>query len=341
MARFLIGALGSVFLLAVLLAGGYWFWSGHQPVSKGAEVFVIDPGDGVATIGRKLVQQGVIPEPYSFVLWSYQRGYNTSLKSGEYRIDPDSIIIELLEQFHQGEVITHSITLIEGWTFREFLAELSRHGKLKHTVGEQSVEEILSKLGYPGLHPEGRFFPDTYVFTADTTDMDILRQAFDRMKSVLSLEWRERDPNVNLDNPEQALILASIIEKETGKVEERETISGVFHNRLRIRMRLQTDPTVIYGLGDQFTGDLKTKHLRQDTPYNTYTRHGLPPTPIANPGQGAIHAALHPADTPALYFVSRGDGSHKFSATLEEHNQAVVKYQLGGKKKAFSSTKDE
>ena len=337
MTRRLINVLGSLVMLTAVVTAGYWLWSANQTVGKGVEVFIVDPGDGVSKIARKLVQQGIIPEPYSFILWSYRRGYNGSLKSGEYRVDPDSTMVGLLEQFHKGEVITYSITFIEGWTFKEFLQQLARNDKLRQTIDRQTGREIMSTLGYPDLYPEGRFFPDTYVFSANTTDIKILRQALDRMTRVLHDEWSNRDPNVKLDNPDETLIMASIIEKETGKPGERETISGVFHNRLRIRMRLQTDPTVIYGLGDQFTGNLKTAHLRQDTPYNTYTRYGLPPTPIANPGEGAIHAALHPADTRALYFVSRGDGSHQFSETLEAHNQAVIQYQLGGRKKSFSS----
>ncbi len=195
-------------------------------------------------------------------------------------------------------------------------------------------------LGHPGLHPEGRFFPDTYVFDINTTDIDVLRQAFSRMKLILEREWAARGPDIGLENVDDALTLASIIEKETGRPEERATIAGVFHNRLNRNMRLQTDPTVIYGLGEEFTGNLKRKHLRQDTPYNTYTRAGLPPTPIANPGEESIKAALHPADTDALYFVSKGDGSHQFSETLDAHNKAVIQYQLGGRQKSFSSHSD-
>ncbi|MDJ0955497.1 MAG: endolytic transglycosylase MltG [Arenicellales bacterium] len=329
--RGLVIRIGSILLVGALIGFGYWLWSAHQPVNS-SERFTIDPGEGVSTVARKLVDENIISEPYSFVLWSYQRGYTRSLKAGEYRIEPRTTLIRLLDKFFRGDVISYSITFVEGWTFREYLTELAGHTKLRQTVQGKPDIDIMSELGYTDLHPEGRFFPDTYRFTAGMSDIDILRKAFDQMESTLDHEWENRDKNNQLKSREEALILASIIEKETGKPEERGMISGVFHNRLKINMRLQTDPTVIYGLGDKFSGNLKRSHLKQDTPYNTYTRYGLPPTPIANPGAEAIRAALNPAETKALYFVARGDGSHKFSETLAEHNTAVAQFQLGRNK---------
>lgn len=323
----------------VVVVAGYFQWSSNQPLTGGAR-FTISPGQGVSTIARGLVDAGVLGEPYSFTLWSYQKGYTGSLKAGEYEIEPDTTLTRLLEKLVKGDVVTYSVTFIEGWTFRQILDQLNRSKKLKHSVEQLSDKEIMTGLGYPNLYPEGRFFPDTYVFDSNTLDIDILRRAMHSMSSVVDREWNNRDPDIKLKNKDEALILASIIEKETGKTSERETISAVFYNRLNKNMRLQTDPTVIYGLGDQFKGNLKRAHLKQDTPYNTYTRFGLPPTPIANPGAAAIRAAMNPASTQVLYFVSRGDGSHHFSKTLKEHNRAVAKYQLGGKNKPVSSSNE-
>lgn len=308
-------------------------WSAHQPVNSSPH-FVIHRGDGVSVVADKLVQQQIIPNSFAFLFWSYQRGYTGSIKAGEYRIDSRTSLIKLLEKFVKGDVVSYSITFVEGWTFRQYLDQLQRHKKVLQTMSGKTDQEIMAELGHANLHPEGRFFPDTYVFSANASDVDILRQALQRMDNVLRRAWEKRDQKLKLKEIDQALILASIVEKETGIAEERELIAGVFHNRLVKNMRLQTDPTVIYGLGEDFDGNLTRAHLKTDTPYNTYTRFGLPPTPIANPGAHAIRAAVNPADTKALYFVSRGDGSHKFSETLDEHNTAVAQYQLGGKKKS-------
>ena len=333
----IIAIVFAVLITGVVVLAGYFQWSSHQPVTGSAR-FIISPGQGASAVAKGLVDAGVIGEPYSFILWSYRKEYTGSLKAGEYEIERNTTLIQLLEKLVKGDVVTYSVTFIEGWTFRQFLNQLNNNEKLKHTVDRLSDKEIMTALGQPNLHPEGRFFPDTYVFDSNTKDIDILRRALRSMSSVLDREWEDRAPDIILKNKDEALILASIIEKETGKAAERETISAVFYNRLNKKMRLQTDPTVIYGLGDQFKGNLKRAHLKQDTPYNTYTRFGLPPTPIANPGAGAIRAAMSPASTEVLYFVSRGDGSHQFSKTLTEHNRAVVKYQLGGKKKPISSS---
>lgn len=314
----------------IIVSAGYLQWSSNQPVEVSAR-FTINSGDGASTVARNLVDAGVIREPYSFIFRSYLTDSTAMLKAGEYQIDRGTSLRRLLDKFVDGDVVTYSVTLVEGWTFDQFLSTLAAHPMLNKSIAGRTNDEIMSDLGITGLHPEGRFFPDTYVFHSGTSGIEVLNQSFERMRTVLNREWRERDSETLLRNTEEALILASIIEKETGKPEERAIISAVFNNRLRKGMRLQTDPTVIYGLGDRFDGNLKRSHLQQDTPYNTYTRKGLPPTPIANPGEDAIRAALHPADTPALYFVSRGDGSHYFSDTLEEHNRAVARYQLGRK----------
>lgn len=319
---------------------GYALWSAHQPVNPTPR-FVIEPGDGVSVVAGKLVQQKIIPNSFAFVFWSYQRGSTGSIKAGEYRIDERVSLIRLLEKFVKGDVITYSITFVEGWTFEQYLDQLKHHPRLLHTIENKTEVEIMSELGHEQLHPEGRFFPDTYVFSASTTDIEILRQALTRMNDVLLDAWTHKNEGLILKSTDEALILASIIEKETGKPEEREMIAGVFHNRLQKNMRLQTDPTVIYGLGSDFDGNLTRAHLKADTPYNTYTRAGLPPTPIANPGAHSIRAAVNPAQTSALYFVSRGDGSHAFSDTLQEHNAAVDHYQLGGKKKASAAGTNE
>jgi UPF0755 protein len=226
------------------------------------------------------------------------------------------------------------LTLVEGWNFREVLEAVREHPVIVDTLpAEATASDVMALLGHPDEHPEGRFFPDTYLFPRDTTDVQFLMRAFERMETILEDEWEQRAAELPLKDPYEALILASIIEKETGRADERTEIAGVFIRRLRKGMLLQTDPTVIYGLGDSFDGNLRRRDLEADNPYNTYRRAGLTPTPIAMPGRDAIHAALHPADGDALYFVAKGDGSHQFSATLGEHNRAVRRYQLKGGKR--------
>ena len=254
------------------------------------------------------------------------------MRAGEYSIADGITADELLRQFTEGNSIQYSLTVIEGWTFRQMLAALARDPIIEHRLEGRTDAEIMAQLGYAGEHPEGRFFPDTYRFPRGTTDIDFLRRAYQVMQRHLEREWAQRQSDLPLKSPYEALILASIIEKETAVPAERNLISGVFVQRLRRNMRLQTDPTVIYGLGPEFDGDIRFRDLRRDTPYNTYLRAGLTPTPIALPGLDSIRAALHPEESGALYFVSRGDGTHKFSNTLEEHNAAVRKYQLNRNK---------
>jgi len=238
---------------------------------------------------------------------------------------------ELLDQVVAGRVVEYPLVLVEGWTFRQFLDAIEEAPKLTRTLNGLSPRAIMERLGHPGEHPEGRFFPDTYYYSSGQTELAILANAYDKMQKLLQQEWEKRDNNLPFKDPYEALILASIVEKETGRADERRMIAGVFVNRLRHGMRLQTDPTVIYGMGESFDGNLRLKDLRRDTPYNTYTRPGLPPTPVAMPGKESLQAVMHPVITGALYFVARGDGSHDFSSTLEEHNKAVIKYQLKGK----------
>ncbi len=328
---------GTLAALAVAcsLVIAYVYWAGRQPLSVTAETFTVEPGQGTWDIARALVARGVIPDAYGFVVWARWKGYAHRIQAGEYRLHAGYRVHDLLEQMVRGDVVQYMVTLVEGWTFRQVRAALRDAPKLRAVTADKKDSEIMTLLENPELHPEGRFFPDTYVYTAASSDLDLLKTAFRSMQARLTQAWANRAQDLPLAAPTEALTLASIIEKETGIAAERGMISGVFHNRLRRGMRLQTDPTVIYGLGDEFNGNLTRGHLRTDTPYNTYTRTGLPPTPIAMPGAEALHAALHPESTPALYFVARGDGSHHFSETLDEHNRAVAKYQLqrpaGGK----------
>jgi UPF0755 protein len=234
---------------------------------------------------------------------------------------------QLLRRLAEGKVVQHSITLVEGESFKLMMQRIAAHPVLEQTLDSIEPDAVMKAVGHPGIHPEGRFLPETYHFPRGSSDVDLLRRAYRDMEAFMQASWAERDSDIPLQTPYDALILASIVEKETAVAEERARISGVFTRRLEKGMRLQTDPTVIYGLGDSFDGDIRYRDLRTDTPYNTYTRSGLPPTPIAMPGKDAILAALHPAEGKALYFVARGDGSHQFSSTLKEHNRAVDRYQ--------------
>lgn len=315
----------------LIVVGGYAAWMWRHPLQPGEEIFVLKPGTTLRGLARQLQERGVLREPYTFTWIAYVTGRSRHLKAGEYRFHTGITPGELLDQVVAGRVVEYPLVFVEGWTFRQMMQELDAAQKLTHTLSGLSPVEVMAHLGYAGEHPEGRFFPDTYYYSMGHTDMQVLGRAHERMQALLKEEWERRASNLPFKNMNDALVLASIVEKETGRPEERALIAGVFINRLRKGMKLQTDPTVIYGMGAAFDGNIRLKDLRRDTPYNTYTRSGLPPTPIAMPGRDAITATLHPADTPALYFVSRGDGTHVFSATLAEHNAAVSKYQLGGR----------
>jgi len=294
-------------------------------------VYDIPQGTTLGALSRDLYQRGVIDNALYFTWMVRLQGKAGAIQAGEYELKPGSTPREIAWQIINGQVIRHELTIVEGWNIYQVLDAVRANQHLVHTIDEIDHSSIMSALGLDEEHPEGLFFPDTYHFTRGMTDRDFMVRAYRAMKSQLEQEWAQRHEGLPLSTPYEALILASIIEKETAVASERRQIAGVFTRRLMKGMLLQTDPTVIYGIGRGFTGNITRRDLRTDTPYNTYTRKGLPPTPIAMPGSDSIHAALHPGDGEALYFVAKGDGSHYFSSSLEEHNRAVVKYQLKGR----------
>lgn len=271
--------------------------------------------------------------PLYLRLYARATGRASALKAGEYELSPGMSSFDLLALIVSGKTVLHQLRLIEGWTFSEALTAIRSSDELVHTLKDTDAEGIMRAIGREGVAAEGRFFPDTYYFPKGTTDEAFLRRAAAAMDNVLAQEWGQRPDGLPYQSAEEALVMASIVEKETGAPVERAEVAGVFVRRLRTGMKLQTDPTVIYGLGEDFDGNLRRVDLERDTPYNTYTRQGLPPTPICLPGRASIHAALHPAGGDAIYFVSRGDGTHQFSATLDQHNSAVQKFQLRGKRR--------
>lgn len=283
-------------------------------------------GTSVRRLAAELGDRGLLEVPWLLVAYARYTGDATRIQAGEYELVPGTTPRSLLAQFVAGQVLLHQLTIIEGSRFRDVLAAVRAHPAI--STSTLDAEEIMAAIGASGVHPEGQFFPDTYRFARGTSDVELLRQARGALQQRLENAWQRRQPDIQLKSDYEALILASIIEKETALASERRLISGVFHERLRRGMRLQTDPTVIYGLGEAFDGDLRRQDLERDTPYNTYTRGGLPPTPIALPGAAALDAAVDPQITDAVYFVATGigDGSHRFSATLEEHEQAVQEY---------------
>jgi UPF0755 protein len=267
--------------------------------------------------------------PSLLYLWFRVSGQARDIKAGSYELEPGLSPHRLLTKLARGEEALQSVTLVEGWTFKQFRAALAKEPHMKPETHGLPDSELMSRIGRPGQHPEGRFFPDTYTYARGSSDVAVLQRALRAMDKRLAAAWEQRSPEAAAKSPEEALILASIVEKETGKSADRPLVSAVFNNRLRLGMRLQTDPTVIYGMGDAFDGNLRRADLQNDTPWNTYTREGLPPTPIAMPGKASLLAAVQPAPSKAVYFVARGDGSSQFSQTLEEHNRAVNKFQRG------------
>ena len=296
----------------------------------------IGQGSSLNAVIANLNNKGVIKNPDILKIYAKLTG-RTSVQTGTYWIENSDTEVSLLLKFNRGVVVVNKLTFPEGWNFRQWRKHLGSEEQFAH-IKTMSDRELLSYLRVDIHHPEGWFFPDTYRYTDADTLEDILGRAHDQMRSILNLSWKERDSNLPYTNPYEALIMASIIEKETGVPKERKMISGVFINRLKKGMRLQTDPTVIYGLGDRFSGNLKRSHLKENTPYNTYLIKGLPPTPISMPGRAAIKAALNPAAHENLYFVAKGDGSHYFSSSLKEHKRAVQKYQIQQRKKNYRSS---
>jgi len=298
-------------------------------VSDADQSFTVPPGTSLRGVLNALADQRLLSHPRLIEAWSRWRyGTRVGLKSGNYRIPVGSTPRDIIEQIRQGRVVLEQITLIEGWNFTQLRQAMDAHPRVVHAWRDLTPAMVMERLGAPGVHPEGRFFPDTYRFAAGTTDGAIYRMAFERMQRELDAAWQQRGTDNTLTSPAQLLTFASLIEKETGRGDERGQVAGVFANRLKIGMRLQSDPTVIYGLGSSYDGDIRSRDLVTDTPYNTYMRDGLPPTPIAMPGAASLRAAANPDKTRALYFVAtgNGDGSHQFSATLEEHNAAVARF---------------
>jgi UPF0755 protein len=326
-------ALRNLLLLAIVAmaaAGAWLYWFANHPVAlpRTPFDFTVRSGASVKSVSHRLADEGLFPEGESFWLIARILGRSGAIQAGTYRLERAMTPLEILDKLKRGDVVLAEILFVEGTTFRQWRAQLAANSNVKQTLAGKSEDEIRSALGIAEPLPEGWFFPDTYRFAPGTSDLDLLRRAHGAMKKRLADAWAGRDPSLPLKTPYEALILASIVEKETGAAGERPVIAGVFANRIRKGMRLQTDPTVIYGIGEKFDGDIRKRDLTADTPYNTYTRDGLPPTPIAMPGAGSLAAAMHPAQTNALYFVGRGDGTHQFSATLEEHNRGVARYQL-------------
>jgi len=324
-----------LFLLiaSVLFVASAAFWAvqkADQPLAvTGGQIEVAIPkGASMREVARLVTEAGVDVDP-RFLYWMARLGGQASqVKAGRYAIENGVTPRGLLDKMARGDVVVRTVTLIEGWTFRQVRNALESNPDLTHDSAALSDADILARIGASESHPEGLFFPDTYSFHPGDSELDVLKRAYEQMKSHLEAEWSARAPSLPLASPYEALTLASIVEKETGQAADRPMIASVFINRLRAGMLLQTDPTVIYGLGEAFDGNLRRRDLKRDTPYNTYTRTGLPPTPIAMPGMPSIRAALNPPASKYYYFVARGDGSSQFSGSLTEHNRAVREFQL-------------
>ncbi|AEV64143.1 aminodeoxychorismate lyase [Pseudomonas ogarae] len=319
-------------VLAGLLLGAS-AWKIHSALQQPLNITqeeLLDVPNGTTPTGtlKRLEADGLIKDAFWLrIYWRFNLA-GQPLHSGEYRMVPGMTMEGLIGVWKRGEVVQYSVTLVEGWNFRQVRAALAKDEKLQQTLTGLSDSQVMDRLGHSGIFPEGRFFPDTYRFVRGTSDVDLLQKAYDRLEDVLAKEWAQRAADVPYTQPYQALIMASLVEKETGVPQERGQIAGVFVRRMRLGMLLQTDPTVIYGLGERYTGKLTRAHLKEENPYNTYLIPGLPPTPIAMVGREAIHAALNPVSGNSLYFVARGDGSHVFSDDLESHNNAVREFQL-------------
>ena len=329
--HWLSSLLGLILLISLALA---WVWRDMERFLRtpltlpdtGMQL-EIAPGTAFKTLAQRLAQQGVLENIYYWYGYARQNNLAQRIQAGEYAIPAGTTPVQLLNLLVSGKTIEYELTFVEGSTFRQLMAQLHTHPALTQTLRGLEPAAIMARLGQPDLHPEGQFFPDTYRFPRGTTDLQFLRRAYRRMQAELAQAWAERADQIAIQSPREALIMASLVEKETGQADERPIISGVFDRRLRIGMKLQTDPTVIYGMGERFQGNIRRRDLREETRYNTYVHYGLPPTPICLPGRAALDAAVRPAAGKALYFVAKGDGSHQFSTTLREHNAAVRHYQ--------------
>jgi UPF0755 protein len=330
MRRFLVTVLLPLALLA-LAAGGWALWWVYQPLRLPAASvdLSIEPGTLPRGVAQAVANAGVDVSPDLLFWWFRLSGHSRQIKAGSYELTTGITPHRLLAKLSRGEEALRAVTLVEGWNFRQVRAALGREESLKPDTRALSDEALMALIGKSGLHPEGRFYPDTYTYSKGSSDVAVFKRALRAMDKRLAAAWQQRSPASAVKTPNDALILASIVEKETGKAADRTQVAAVFNNRLRAGMPLQTDPTVIYGMGAAFDGNLRKKDLQADTPWNTYTRPGLPPTPISMPGKASLLAAVQPAASRALYFVARGDGSSQFSESLGEHNRAVNKYQRG------------
>lgn len=328
--RLLLVLLFLIAMAAVAVGAGAW-WLGQPLRTSSASIELeIEPGTSPRSVAQAVVDAGVDTDARLLYYWFRLSQQDRQIRAGNYEITAGTTPRSLLQKLVRGEESLRAITLVEGWTFRQVRAQMAANEFLKNDTAAMTEAQIMEALGKPGLAAEGRFFPDTYTFAKGSSDLAVLRRAMRSMERHLQEVWEQRAPDTPLKNMDEALILGSIVEKETGRTSDRGQIASVFINRLRIGMRLQTDPTVIYGMGEAFDGNLRRRDLQTDTPWNTYTRAGLPPTPIALPGKDSMMAAVRPDASKALYFVARGDGSSHFSTSLDEHNRAVNRYQRGG-----------
>jgi UPF0755 protein len=320
----------SLAMLVAICAAAWLAYFALTPadIAASGRTFNIDHGRSLRAVSEQLAQAGLVSDRWSFLAFARLMGAAGEIKAGSYEVGPQTTPYRLLEKLVRGEFAQAELRFIEGWTFAQLRSVLDAHPALKHDSMGLSDAQILQRLGIERSSAEGLFYPDTYYFAVASSDLALLKQAYARMQSKLLTLWEQRAAGLPFNNSYEALIFASIVEKETGRNDERQLVSAVFSNRLKRGMRLQTDPTIIYGLGPAFDGNLRRRDLQSDNSYNTYTRYGLPPTPIAMPGEASINAALHPAQSPVLYFVARGDGSHQFSTNLVDHNRAVSKFQL-------------
>ncbi len=338
----LLATFGMVVILALLALGGslYYSWQEMQkPLSlpDAGITYQLKSGTSLRMLSQDLAVKGIVADPRYVEIWARWIEPGDAIQAGEYLLEPELSISQVLALFRDGQALQHKFTVVEGSKFSDFVTQLkslAEEGLIKTTIQPGEHAKVFQKLTGES-HVEGWIFPDTYYFSRDDTDVQLLKRAYQSMKKTLETAWAARAPGSPLKNSYEALILASIVEKETGAAEERPTIAGVFVRRLNQDMKLQTDPTVVYGMGDKYKGNIRKSDLRRDTPYNTYTRKGLPPTPIALPGAAAIQAVTHPEDSGALFFVAKGGGRHHFSKTYKEHRAAVIKYLLGGKAKRY------